>query len=133
VFPTLFEKLNALFASGRVLASEEVLREFEKVEKDEIYNWVKTHTGIFVPIDEPTQVVVAEILEAFPKLLDTRTNRSGADPWVIAVAQVKGCTVVTHESLTGRPQRPNIPDVCKARDIPWMGVLDVIKTEGWRI
>lgn len=109
-----------------------MLRELERVD-DEVHAWAKTHASIFVPIDERVQPVVADILQEFPKLLDTRTNRSGADPWVVALAVVEGCAVVTHEQPTGRPQRPNIPDVCNARRLRWMGVLDLIKAEGWRL
>jgi hypothetical protein len=133
VFETLFKKFDALFGSGRVFASEEVLRELERNGEDDVCIWAKTHRGIFVPIDASSQKVVSHILGQFPKLLDTRTNRSGADPWVIAVGEVKMCTVVTHENATGSPKRPNIPDVCHARGIPVIGVLDLIKAEGWKV
>jgi hypothetical protein len=65
--------------------------------------------------------------------VDTRTDRSGGDPWVIALAEVDGCTVVTHEVATGRRSRPNIPDVCADRKIPVIGVLDLIRNEGWKV
>src|SRR6185369_14221340 len=114
VFETLFGKFDALFASGRVLASEEVLHELERNSEDDVCTWVKGHAGIFVPSETGIQRIVADVLANFPKLLDTRTNRSGADPWVIAVGEARGCAVVTHENATGSANRPNIPDVCQA-------------------
>ncbi len=133
MFETLFQKFDGLFASGRVLSCEDVLHELKKNGEDEVYKWARIHKGIFRPIDGPSiQSVVSDILDQFPKLLDTRTDRSGADPWVIGLAEVEKCTVVTQERATGRPQRPNIPDVCQARKVPVIGVLDLIRAEGWK-
>jgi hypothetical protein len=56
---------------------------------------------------------VIEILRDHKKLVDTRKNRSGADPFVIALAKVEGCNVITGEKPTNRLERPHIPDVCR--------------------
>ncbi len=74
---------------------------------------------------------MAEILVSFEKLLDTRRNRSAADPFVIALAQIEGCAVVTGERSTGNLNRPNIPDVCAELKIPSMTLLQMIRHEGW--
>jgi hypothetical protein len=64
-------------------------------------------------------------------LVNTQRNRSMADPWVIALAQVNGCTVVTGEVPSDDLKRPKIPDVCRALGIPCSSLLQLFRKEGW--
>jgi hypothetical protein len=130
VFPALWEKLDSLAANGDLRATEEVLHEIEK-QHDEVFAWVAQRSELFIPIDGPIQVCVAEILAAHPRLVDNRRNRSGADPFVIALARVNGATVVTGEIPTSSLTKPHIPDVCAAMGIPWINLLQLIRREGW--
>lgn len=131
VFPALWVKLEDLVRSGSLRATEEVQTELERKD-DEVLAWASARSGFFVPIDEPIQIAVGDILSRFPKLLDTRSNRSGADPFVIALAQTNGCSVVTGERATTSTGRPNIPAVCRAIGIRSLTVLDLIREQGWR-
>ena len=108
-----------------------MLAELERKD-DEVHDWARHRPQLFVAIDEPIQVAVTDILMTHEKLLDTRANRSSADPFVIALAQVHGCTVVTGERATNSPNRPNIPDVCNALGIPVITLLQLARNEGWR-
>lgn len=119
-----------LVAEGCLTATEEVLVELGKKD-DDVYDWAKARREMFIPIDQPTQVALAAILERFERLVNTQRNRSTADPWVIALAQVEGCTVVTGESPSGSPSRPKIPDVCRALDIRCISLLQMIRENGW--
>lgn len=130
VFPGLWQHLDEIIAEGRLIATEEVLHELERKE-DKLYVWAKERERMFVPIDESIQSAVTAILRKFEKLVDTRANRSAADPFVIALAQVEGYTVVTGERPTGRLSRPNIPDVCQGLSIPCISLLQLIRTEKW--
>jgi len=130
-FPGLWERIEKLIDSGDLRATEEVLHELEK-KHDDVYAWAKERKdALAVPIDDRIQPAVTAILEDFEKLLDTRKNRSAADPFVIALAQIEGCTVVTGEGTTGSLDRPNIPDVCTALGVPCIGLLQLIRREGW--
>jgi hypothetical protein len=80
---------------------------------------------------DEVQDAVSEVLTRFPKLVDTRKSRSAADPFVIALAKVASCTVVSGEGPSGSALRPHIPDVCKAFQIPCIQVVDLIRVEGW--
>lgn len=131
IFPAWWDRLHEAIADGRLRATEEVLIELERKD-DEVHAWAKRHSDLFVAIDEPIQNAVSNILLNHEKLLDTRSNRSSADPFVIALAQINGCTVVTGERATGSIDRPNIPDVCVALGIPVMTMLGVARAEGWR-
>jgi Domain of unknown function (DUF4411) len=85
---------------------------------------------MFVEIDDDTQAIVAQIMRDHPKLVDTTKGRSGADPFVIALAATvdPAMTVVTEEALG----KSRIPDVCNAKSILWCGVADLIEKEDWR-
>jgi len=89
-------------------------------------------SDLFVEVDEEIQVVVTEILDSHPRLIDPETLRSGADPFVIGLARCGSATVVTEE----RPSRdaannPKIPDVCDHYDIRCIDVRDLIREENW--
>lgn len=129
VFPPLWTKLEALILDGTILSTEEVLFELEKKD-DEVYRWALRQKQKFVPVDGPTQSTVSSILGSHPKLIDTRRGRSAADPFVIAVAQIHSCTVVTGERATNNGNRPNIPDVCTALGIRTINLLSLMREIG---
>lgn len=132
VFPAVWQRFHEIIEKGELGASEEVLLEIEKRD-DDVHGWVKERkTKLFVPIDENQQRHVSEILEKHERLVDTRKNRSAADPFVIAVAIVEGCTVVTAEVATGKPEKPNIPDVCSAMGVRSIDLLEFFREQGWR-
>ena len=132
IFPPLWGKLSQLIRDGDLIATEEVLIEIKKRDDDEVYAWVQQHRNMFVPIDEQIQLMVAEILKDHPKLIDTRPNRSKADPFVIALARLHGCAVVTGERPSNSSSRPNIPDVCALLKIRSINLLQLIREQGWR-
>jgi len=132
VFPSLWDKLDKLAGEGIIIASEEVLVELERKD-DEVYAWAQLHEQMFAPIDGVTQQIVRSILQRYPRLVDTRKNRSGADPFVIALAQIEGCTVVTNEVMSNNLLRPHIPDVCAAMSIRYIDFLQMAREQGWRI
>ena len=130
VFPPLWEKLDELIDSGKVIAISEVLVELEK-QDDEVYVWAKRRRKMFLEIDTDIQIAVAEIMRRFPRLVDTSRSRSAADPFVIALARVKGCAVVTEESMSGSIVKPRIPDVCSVMGIRAIRLLQVVREQGW--
>ena len=81
----MLNKIDGLIDQGVLIASEEVLFELEKKD-DEVCEWMKEREHMFVPTDEETQRAVSNILRNHEKLIDERKSRSGADPFVIALA-----------------------------------------------
>lgn len=130
VFPALWEGFRNLIRRGTIRATEEVFHELQRKD-DEVCEWFRGQLEFFVPIDEPIQLEVQAILARFPKLLDTRKNRSAADPFVIALGRIHDAAVVTSERRTGTPSRPNIPDVCDALGVRTISILDLIREQGW--
>ena len=130
VIPALWDGLDNLIRSGDLRATEEVLHELERKD-DDVFEWARSRSDFFVEIDAAIQTAVQAILRNHRKLLDTRKTRSGADPFVIALAQLNGATVVTNERMTGSLDRPNIPDVCASLRIRCINIIGLIREQGW--
>jgi hypothetical protein len=131
VFPTLWEKLAERVADGVLKCSEEVYVELKKKD-DGLHNWLKARKEVLVPIDEAIQGIVSELLKTYPRLVDTHRNRSQADPFVIATAEILQAVVVTGEKPRGNLDVPKIPDVCDARTIRCIGFLEMLRELGWK-
>lgn len=132
IFPSLWSRIEGLIQEQIPAATEEVLHELER-QDDEIYQWARRQTAMFIPIDQEIQPIVSSILLQHPNLIDVRRERSGADPFVIALAIHHGSAVVTQEVPTNNPSRPHIPDVCAAFSIRCINILQLIREQGWSI
>lgn len=130
VFPDIWTNIEELFKKEIIIASEEVLFELEK-KQDEPYKWAKKNSDLFIQIDDEQQTEVSRILADHKKLIDQRQNRSAADPFVIALAKVKGCAVLTGEKPTDSLKRPNIPDVCNVLNITHINILELCREQKW--
>ena len=119
--------------AGHVVASVEVLSELERKD-DDVYKWCKRlAANLSVDVDDDQQLHMRYIMGAYPRLVDTVKGRSGADPFVIAVARsrVKQIVVVSEEDF-GKKDSPRIPDVCRAEGIRCLKLADFIDSVGWR-
>lgn len=132
MFPTLWCKVDALIDDGRLISSEEVLLELERKEGDALHKWAKEREHIFLPLDTTIQACASQIMNDYPRLVDGRTGKSYADPWVIATASANDHVVVTGEQATGKPDRPKIPDVCAGMSISCINFVTLIRREQWR-
>jgi hypothetical protein len=132
VFPTVWQQMDSAATTGVILAIDEVVRELERKE-DGAHKWFKARPTAIVPIDSEIEGALQRIMGRFPKLVDTRRNKSGCDPFVIALAQVRDLTVVTAETRTGSLERPKIPDVCDNLGLKWVNVVTFFREQHWRI
>lgn len=130
VVPPLWDQLERLADAGVIICPDEVLREISRKD-DALHKWAKKRPRLFHPLDDPTQLAVTEVLTVFPKLVDTRRNRSVADPFVIAMGRVRSATVVTGEKAVGTAERPRIPNVCGHFNVRCINMLDFIREQGW--
>jgi hypothetical protein len=127
-FGFVWNGFDTLIEEGRMRSSIEVYNELEKKD-DELFKWCKERkAGMFVEIDEDVQARVAHIMKTYPRLVDTVKGRSGADPFVIALAASGKMTVVSEE----QPGKMKIPDVCTAEKITCIGLADLIENENWQ-
>lgn len=129
VFPRVWELVENLISGGIIIATDEVKEEIEKQE-DGLTEWTKNQNGLFVPIDESIQIEVTNILSGHSNLVDTKRNKSGADPFVIALAKLNNCSVVSEEQPSRSPQASKIPDVCHFHDVECIKLLEMLRREG---
>jgi uncharacterized protein DUF4411 len=129
VFPRLWEQLAASINDGLIVATEEVYRELQQY-KGELSMWVGERRQMFISIDEQVQAVVQDIMTTHPNLVDENTGKSGADPFVIALARVRGLAVVSAER--SKPSKPKIPDVCTAKGVRHITLVELFREQKWR-
>ena len=132
VFPGWWILFEESIQEGLVRASKLVLLDLERKD-DTVHAWAKGHPDLFISIDGEIQGEVTNILASYPRLVENRKNRSASDPFVIALARLNNACVVTGENLTGKIDRPNIPDVCQAMSIPCINLLKFMREMKWRI
>jgi hypothetical protein len=140
VFPSVQKAMEQLAQSSKMVAPERVLEEIDKYTSVSLKGWAKKNKSLFLPHDEDLQTEAQKILYAYPELIDTTTPYDEADRWVIALAKIKGYTVVTHEtsfkakslSMKKPDRKMYIPDVCKALGVRCVEFLVLMRAEGWK-
>lgn len=136
VFPGVWENVEKLVASGRLLAPKEVFAEIERGD-DELVSWARRHTRMFRPLDAVQIEAARQILAEFPSLADASKETPQADPFVIALAKIGNerpalpllpnrHVVVTEE------RRRGIPTACARYSIECISLLELFRKEGWR-
>lgn len=128
-FPSFWRKMEDAIGQGVLISPEIVLDELRRKD-DDLYAWAKTQSGMFVPLDEDLQRVHTEIINRFPRLVSLTRLRSLCDPWVIALAYLHQCPVVTMENPNG-DNKPRIPDVCRHMGLKAIMAFDLIEALGW--
>lgn len=128
IFPTFWNRdLPSLIDSGDLRATEIVRWELEE-DDDEVLHWVDEYAALFVALDVAIQEQVKEILSQHPRML--HAGRSGADPFVIALARMNEATVVCEER-PGKETRPKIPDVCESFGVQCIAIVELVREEGF--
>lgn len=139
IFPSLWNKLNALIEGNRLISTQQVYEELKKKD-DEIFQWVKQRKKMFKELDQEQVILAQDIITKFPQLIDPQKETPDADPFVIALALVKKrdltllgdqCIVTTEEKLGSR-NKPKIPDVCGHYALKHFSSLEFFNNEGWR-
>ena len=128
IFPPLWKKLEDLVSDGSLRAPVEVRRELAR-QSDALYEWACAAEAVFVELDADQAVKAKEIVNAFPNLVKPNSTKSAADPFVIALAEVAKVPVVTYETRAKQKEAPKIPNVCDARKILVMTIVDVLRAE----
>lgn len=116
----ILKKNQALEVASISLVADEL-----KKGHDELAEWVKENSEIFVDVsDEATQGAFATVAsELANRSSDMKAGAlddflAGADPWLIAKAMSSGAVVVTHEVYQPEMKKKfSIPNVCE-----WFGV-----------
>lgn len=135
VFIGLKAQIERLIANGKLRAPEIVREELDAVGTPALKSWAKNQAGLFVPLDPQLQHETKDIQARYPELADVRSGHESADPWVIALARLRGWTVVSQETSASEKRKPPksyyIPDVCRDLGVPCINLLGLMRKEGW--
>lgn len=130
IFPSLWEELENMIASNRIIVSKEVEKELMN-GNDELKEWFKTNNSCVKQYTSEQLELVRDIVGKFPKASDyNRTKPFHADPFVVALAKLEDAVVVTFEGNNGNPDNPRIPFVCKSYDVECCNMITFFQKEG---
>lgn len=128
IYPSLWNKLGELMTSGIIISSQEVYDEIA-VGGDELEKWAKSRKEYFLPSDVAIQSEVRTILQSHRGLVEGGKKKNSADPFVIALAKERQCTLVTEETRTRNKDTPKIPDVCDEYAIKYIDFVTFSREE----
>lgn len=131
-FSPIWDKLLSLMIDGIILSVSEVGDEID-ARDEELMEWIKGCQYFFYPLDEEIQQEVRNILLKYPCIIDIREKKSGADPFVIALAKLTNCTVVSEEKKLNSPLPKKIPDVCSALSLTCIKLSKLFEELKFRI
>lgn len=126
VFGSLWTKMADTIDTGTVISCNEVLDELA-IGNDSLLQWAKQRNGAFVSSGADVQHIVREILQQHPLLVTGTRKANSADPFVIALAKLKNCTLVSEETRAGAGQPVKIPNVCEAYGVRLIKFVDFLR------
>jgi hypothetical protein len=126
------DHLPALFESGQLVSSRQVLIEIEKQE-DDLCNWCRDRKEYFEEVDAAVIGHVTMLMDRYQRL--TTAGRNEADPFVVALAMARTphLTVVAEEG-SGMPntRTQNIPFLCQQHAVRCITFNTLLRETGWR-
>ena len=135
VFETILQKVDELIEAGRFLAPALVNEELDAVGTNQLSQWAKNRSNMWIPNDEIFAETMA-IQSQFPGLLDPKAEYEEADAYIIGLAQQRDGIVVTSETPAAEKRRARreffIPDVCRELGVPCINFLGLARREGWK-
>ena len=130
IVPGFWKNLDTLIVAGRMKAPEMLIEELERKD-DDWRQWVyQRKETLIVPMDLPQMEAVQKVVAVYvAEGIDA--NRITGDPFFIALALANGLTVVTNE----KPRRggAKIPKICTTLGVQSIGLLELMRREGWRL
>ena len=87
MIPDLWKHLEELFKQRKIFSHDFVYDEIvpDSDTKDDLAKLILKHKVCFKSITKRQAQIVPEILSLFPHLIDPRSKKDQADPWIIAM------------------------------------------------
>jgi hypothetical protein len=128
IFVTLWQNLADGISNGEVIIPDVVYKEVGN-GTGELVAWLKQFDELKFDCfgDEAVLLSAKEVINKHPNLINIRNPLDQADPYVIALAQVKAATIICDESA--KPDK--IPAVCKSRNIECLRSHEFLRAKGW--
>ena len=128
----LWDRIGEKIEDGTILIPNEVKKELGN-GNDDLVKWLKPYHPYVIPISTEQIDLVSEIVNKYPLVSQYKKPRPAhADPFVVAIGKLEGCTVVTYEGANKSPTHPKIPDLCKEYGIKCCSMIQFFDLEQWR-
>jgi len=135
-FPSFWKHFETSVQSGEILSAREVYNELKgKGNKPHLDDWIDANKKVFL-VPTPNETAFVGTIFAVPhfqQLVSEQQRLKGvpvADPFVIAIAKVRGGCVVTEEAK--KPGAARIPNVCEHFGIACCNLEAFMEAKGWR-
>lgn len=123
-FPSLWTKFNTLCEVDIIISAREVRREIED-GSDSLVQWVKERPSMFMtPLPEEA-ALVGRLLTENPNWVDPAGVKAQADPFVLAMAKVRGLPLLSHD-------RKQLLHVARILDVKCIKIPEFIAQQGWK-
>ena len=144
MLPDLWKYLEALLQSGRITSHDFVYDEIvptdKKATKDDLATLISKYKDNFKPISKRQAQLVPQIISLFPHLIDPRSKKDQADPWIVAMVvemmeeanmfeQDSDFVIVSTES---EKSSNKIPAVCKHYRVRHMNLFEFFEDNDWQ-
>jgi hypothetical protein len=133
-FPKMFAPVWTLVEEaiddGRIILPREVYREL-RAKDDALAGWIKLRIAAVTEPSEEVQRRAGVFMQHFPK----PGVRNGADPFILAEAEIRRFTVTTYEgrSFSGVPTKnwaSSMPGICAHFEIPCCTLPEALERLG---
>ena len=142
MLPDLWKHLEELFKTKKILSHDFVYDEIvpETGTKDDLAKLVAKHKVCFRPISKRQALLVPQILSLFPHLIDPRSKKDQADPWIISmvIEMMEEISLFGNDSdyvivSTESENSPNkIPAVCKHYEVRHLNLFEFFEDNCWQ-
>ncbi|WP_442482735.1 DUF4411 family protein [Aeoliella sp. SH292] len=136
--PGFWDALLRHHLTDRLRSIEPVHRELKR-GKDDLTRWTTgtAPKGFFAPItDKRVQAAYAEVIRSVQgnsqyKEAAKQKFASGADPWLVAYANVFGCVIATYEVASPESKsKIKLPDVASTFEVPCTPPFEMLRAVG---
>ena len=149
VFPTLWERIEALIADHQLYIPKRVIDEVTNIYDDEPSTWVaRQSSNLYKPSGVDLLNIkeyVTKLSKKYPKMYVNRNNEIIADLYVIAIAKIYDATVITQEQSNKKKRNKKdkikkeedkkrgnrIPTVCYKEKVKCINLLGFIEEKRW--
>lgn len=141
VFPDLWDELDKLFSQGKIISHATVFDEIchSKKNKDELAKWITTKQKYFREITQRQLELLPDIVKNFPKLIDPKSEKEQADPWLIAmlVEYMEESGLFGNNSSyvlvcgENRASTVKLPAACRHYNIIEMNLIEFFQDNNW--
>jgi hypothetical protein len=131
VYKTQWKMIGKYLDEKRIVVCEAVFNEIKKAE--ELKEWLNNYRKDLVPCYTQDVLVEAKvIINKYPKLIDINNTSDQSDPYIIALAKMKGLIVLSNESYSEGGKKTKIPYICKDLGITCINTRAFYKNEAWQ-